>query len=374
MGIQMKFVLSSKVCQRWLLGLALGCGVLLGCQSSTARPIPETTKQPEETLVYYAWPSYMPQAVLDAFTAEYGIKVDYQQYDSQKDAIEKIKAGKVCDVVVIDNDLIPSLVTDGLLAEIDYRYVPNFKNISANFRDLAYDPNNKHAIPFNWGTTGLLYRRDLLKTPVTRWGDLWDRRYAGKVAIWALQRPLLPIALKHLGYSVNSEKPSELNQALQSLLELKNNVTFVDLDQASVTPNLESGQALIAYGWAYDALANQSTSQNIAYVLPQEGTILWGDNLVIMAHSQHKKAAELFLNFLLRPQIGAQIVNELYYANANEAARQFVKPELANNPLIYPPNSDLKNAEIMLPPSPAGKKLYDEIWDRFMTAVQAKAE
>ncbi|MFN8486490.1 MAG: spermidine/putrescine ABC transporter substrate-binding protein [Caldilineaceae bacterium] len=368
----MKFVLSCKVWQHWFMSVFASLGVLLGCQSSTMHPTPEATKQQNETLVYYAWPGYMPQAVLDAFATEYGIKVDYQQYDSQKDAIAKIKAGKVCDVVVIDNDLIPSLVADGLLAEIDYRYVPNFKNISANFRDLAYDPNNQHAIPFNWGTTGLLYRRDLLPRPVTRWGDLWDRRYAGKVAIWALQRPLLPIALKHLGYSVNSEKPSELNQALQSLLELKNNVTFVDLNQASVTPNLESGQALIAYGWAYDALANQSTKQNIAYVLPQEGTILWGDNLVIMAHSQHKKVAELFLNFLLRPQIGAQIVNELYYANANEAARQFVKPELANNPLVYPPNSDLRNAEIMLPPSPAGKQLYDEIWDHFMTAVQAK--
>src|SRR5262249_973456 len=152
------------------------------------------------------------------------------------------------------------------------------------------------------GTTGLLYRKDLLQKPVTRWADLWDKRYAGKVAIWALQRPLLPIALKRLGYSVNSEKPQELEQALQALLELKKNVIFIDLNEASDTPTLVSGQAIFAYGWAYDALTSQSETKNIAYVLPQEGTILWGDNLVIMANSPHKATAELFLNFLLRPE------------------------------------------------------------------------
>ncbi|MCX6049984.1 MAG: spermidine/putrescine ABC transporter substrate-binding protein [Chloroflexi bacterium] len=319
--------------------------------------------------MFYDWPDYMPQAVMDAFTAEYGIKIDHQVYGSQKEAVDNIRANKVYDVVVIDNDLIPPLLTDHILAEIDLSHLSNFKNISANFRDLAYDPGNKHTVPFNWGTTGLLARSDLLTTPITRWADLWDPQYAGKVAIWALQRPLIPIALKRLGYSVNSENPLELEKALQVLIELKPNVRFVDLDQGSVGPTLVSGKVILAYGWAYDALTSQHDNQHIEYILPSEGTILWGDNLVIPANSLHKEAAELFINFILQPENGGKIVNELYYANANEAARAFIKPEILNNPLVFPPDADLKNAEIMMAPSPAGQKLYDEIWKRFLAAT-----
>ncbi len=348
-----------------LLGLSLSAA----CERSKP-PAPTTTMLPPgETLVLYNWPDYMPQAVLDAFTAEYGIKVDYQAYASQKEAIDHMRAGKVYDVVIIDNDLIPPLLRDNLLAEIDLSHLANFKNISANFRDLAYDPGNQHTVPFNWGTTGLLVRRDLLSAPITRWADLWDKRYAGKVAIWALQRPLIPIALKRLGYSVNSEKPAELEKALQTLIELKSNIIYVDLDQGSVGPTLVSGKAILAYGWAYDALTSQRDNKNIEYVLPHEGTILWGDNLVIPANSPHKAAAELFINFVLRPENGGKIVNELYYANANEAARAFIKPEILKNPMVFPPDADLKNAEIMMAPSPAGQKLYDEIWKRFLAAA-----
>ena len=357
-----------RIAQGAAVGLLI-LSLLAACQS-TAQSTP-VAAQPSETLVYCAWPGYMPQAVLDAFTAESGIKVDYQAYGSQEENIAQIKAGKTCDVVVIGNELIPSLLADGMLAEIDYHHVANFKNISANFRDLAYDPGNKHTIPFNWGTTGLLYRQDLIAKPVMRWADLWDTRYAGKVAIWALRQPLLPIALKRLGYSVNSEKPEELEQALKSLLELKKNVIFLDLNEASSTPTLIKGQAILTYGWAYDALTSQKQAKHIAYVLPEEGSILWGDNLVIIAKSRHKTAAEAFVNFVLRPEIGAQIVNGIFYANANEAARPFIKPELLKNPLIFPAAEALKNAEIMLPPSPHGKQLRDAIWEKFMAAVNA---
>ncbi len=347
--------------------MLLSVSLYTACDQS--EPTPPPPLPTGETLVLYNWPDYLPQTVLDAFTAEYGIKVDYQMYSSQKEAVANLRAGKVYDVVIIDNDLIPPLLADHLLAEMNRSHLSNFKNISANFRDLAYDPNNQHTVPFNWGTTGLLVRRDLLAAPITRWADLWDPRYAGKVAIWALQRPLIPIALKQLGYSVNSEKPAELEKALQALIKLKPNVIFVDLDQGSVGPTLVSGKAILAYGWAYDALTSQHDNKHIEYVLPREGTILWGDNLVIPANSPHKTAAELFINFVLRPENGGKIVNELYYANANGAARAFIKPEILANPMVFPPNADLKNAEIMMAPSPAGQKLYDEIWKRFLAAA-----
>ena len=133
-------------------------GILIALVGCEVKPTPPSTPTPPplaEELVFYDWEEDMPQSVLDAFTEEYGVEVTYLTYESQEEALENVKAGEVYDVVVLDNDTIPLLVADGLLAEIDYRNVPNFDNISANFRDLAYDPGNRHAVPFNWGTSCL---------------------------------------------------------------------------------------------------------------------------------------------------------------------------------------------------------------------------
>jgi len=356
---------------RWLwtaLAVAL-LGGLVACGSPAASPVP-TPAPLAKALVLYNWAGYMPQSVLDAFTAEYGVNVIYESYETQEDAVEAIRAGQVYDVVVMGNEFIPAMVSDGLLAKIDYRNVPNFKNISANFRDLAYDPDNARSVPFNWGTTGLLVRSDLVKQPVTRWADLWDNRYTGKVAVWPIQGELLPIALKSLGYSINSENPAELEAALERLLALKKNAFFWDAAEVSIVPPLASGEAVIAHGWAYDAITGREENESIVYVLPEEGTILWGDNLVIPANSPNKYTAEVFLNFLLRPEISAQVVNELYYANANEAARPFIDPEVLNDPLVYPPDEALRHVEIALPLSAEGQRLHDLIWERFMGASQ----
>jgi spermidine/putrescine transport system substrate-binding protein len=159
-------------------------------------------------LVLYDWPDDIPQSVLDDFTAEYGVQVIYLTYDSMEEAMENIQAGNLYDVAVIENDFLPSLLADNLLAEIDYQNVPNFKNISANFRDLAHDPGNQHSIPYSWGTTGLLVRSDLVEHPVSQWADLWKPGYPGKLAVRAEPLELVGVTLKSLGYSLNSEDPA----------------------------------------------------------------------------------------------------------------------------------------------------------------------
>jgi spermidine/putrescine transport system substrate-binding protein len=276
------------------------------------------------------------------------------------------------DVVVMENQHISAMITNGLLAEIDFRNIPNFKNISANFRDLAYDPGNKHSIPYTWGTTGLVIRSDLVEKPVTRWADLWDPRYAGEIGMWTMRREVISIALKSLGYSINSENPAELETALAHLLELRPNAIWVGNDAETIAPLLLDGEAVIAMGWAYDAQTGQEENEAITYLLPKEGPILWGDNLVIPANSPHKSAAELFLNFILQPEISAQIVNESYYSTPNVAAYPFINPEILNDPITYPSNEDLQNAELLLPLSPEGERLYNEIWERFMAVVDQK--
>ena len=311
----------------------------------------------------------MPQSVLDAFTEEYGVKVNYLVYEFQEEAIENMEAGQIYDVVVMESRFIPLLVKENLLAELNKANLPNSNNLSANFRELAYDPGNHYSIPYNWGTTGLIVRSDLVAEPVTRWADLWDSRYAGHIGIWMGQpREVIGLALKSLGYSANSENPPDLEAAYQHLLDLKPDVlTLEDFDPYSSVGVLASGQAIFTVGEANEILIAREENLTVTYVLPKEGALLWNDTFTIPANSPNKYTAELFLNFLMRADINAKITNENLYATPNEAAFAFIEPEILNNPLIFPPNEDLLNAELILPLTPQGQGLYDKIWERFTT-------
>jgi spermidine/putrescine transport system substrate-binding protein len=347
-----------------LMFFAPACGSVPTIQS-TSSPIPLAKE-----LVLYDWEDDMPQSVLDAFTREYGLPVKYMIYQSQEEAIANMRAGAVYDVVVMESRFVPLLVQEGLLAPLHRDILPNLKNVSANFRELAYDPTNEYSIPYNWGTTGLVVRSDLVHEPVTRWADLWDARYAGRVGLWLGQhREVISLTLKSLGCSANSEDPEELEEALLRLFELKPNIIVLeDFDLGTSAGLTTSGQVIISMGYAYDLTSAREHNPATVYVLPSEGALLWNDTFVIPANSPSQHTAELFLNFLMRPDINAMIVNENHYATTNEAAHPFIEPDILNNTVIFPSNEDLANAELILPLTPQGQKLYDEIWDRFISA------
>ncbi|MBI5946143.1 MAG: spermidine/putrescine ABC transporter substrate-binding protein [Chloroflexi bacterium] len=358
-----------KKSTRWLLAalipvLLAACGI---------QAVPHSTPIPQPLageITFYDWEEDMPQSVLDAFTEEYGVKVNYLVYESQEEAIENMKEGKVYDVVVMESRFIPLLVKENLLAEFDQRNLPNTKNLFANFRELAYDPGNRYSIPYNWGTTGLVVRSDLVAEPVTRWADLWEPRYYGRIGLWMGQRrEVISLTLKSLGYSANSENPAELESALERLLEVKPHILVLeDFSLVNSADILANGQALITMGYASDYLYGHEQNPAITYVLPAEGALLWNDTFIIPSNSPNKSTAELFLNFLMRAEVNARIVNENLYASPNEAAYPFVEVDILNNPVIFPPNKDLANAELVLPLSPQGQQLYDEIWERLINA------
>ncbi len=332
--------------------------------------IPQVEATPGQEITLYNWEDDIPQTVLDTFTARSGIKVTAVVYDSQEEAIENLRAGKIYDVLTMESRFIPMLVNENLLAKFDYQNVPNFKNIAVNFRDLIYDPSNSHSIPYNWGTTGLVVRSDLVKKPLKDlgWADLWDLQYAGKIGIWRGEpREVLALGLKSLGYSANSENPQELEAVLSHLLVLKPRIVFLeDFNLANSVDALASGKVVLAMGYAGDAVAGQKENPSIAYVLPKEGALLWNDNFIIPANSPHKAAAELFINFLLLPEINGEITNSKGYATANEAAKAYIRAEMLQNPIIFPTDADLRNASLILPLSLQGQKLYDAIWARFL--------
>ncbi|MCB0214173.1 MAG: spermidine/putrescine ABC transporter substrate-binding protein, partial [Anaerolineae bacterium] len=243
------------------------------------------------------------------------------------------------------------------------------KNIWANFRDLGHDPGNAHSVPFTWGSTFLIYRTDLIDIPVSSWQDLWKIRSVGKIAMRSSLREPLGVALKSLDYSLNSENPDELNEAYQKLLELKDDIVFVDSYAEGAVPLLASGEVVALVGWAEDVEYAQEEGVPVDFVFPKEGAILWGDNFIVPTSSSNPYTAELFLNFLLRPDINAQIVNETYYATANEAAHSLIDPEIRDNPIIFPPTEALKNAEVILPLSSEATGLYTDLWAQFEEQV-----
>jgi spermidine/putrescine transport system substrate-binding protein len=329
--------------------------------SSTSTSLPQA-----QEIVFCDYPDDLPQTVLDWFSAETGIKVNYQAYAGGEEAIQMIKEKKNCDVITIGNDYIMELSQAGLLLELNKANLPNLKNISANFRDMVYDPQNLYTVPYIWGTTGLLFRSDLVQA--ARWSDLWDPRFQGKIGLWRSEpRDVIGITLKSIGFSVNSENPAEVNAAIDHLIELGPRVIFLDDDnQNSPAPYLKDGKIVMAIGWAGDAIRGRKANPAIRYIIPEEGSLVWGYNFVIPASSLKQEAAEKFLNYILRPEITAEITNSNFYANANQAAFSYIKPEILQDPVIFPSNDLLKKTEICLPLSPEGEKLYDLAWKRFL--------
>lgn len=333
------------------------------CDNSTPSAPPPQPLVKE--LVFYGFTQDLPRTVQDAFAREFGVTIHCQAYQSPEESIANIRAGKPYDVASLKNQVIQSLVKEGLLAEIDFADVPNFKNISANFRDLAFDPGNRHSLPVDYGTTGLLVRADMIGDTLRRWADLWHPKYAGKIGLRAQPREVIGMTLSSLGYAFASENPHELNAALQRLLVLKPSVVMMDIVASEAVPKLLRGEIAILHGYAEDYRLAHEANPAVTYVLPQEGTALWGKSYVIAANTHRERTATVFINFLLRPEIAAQIINEKKYAQANDAAFPFIKPEILNDPVIFPANTDLQNGHIIMPLSPEGEKLYAGIWGRF---------
>ena len=351
-------------CHRWL-ALTLSALILFaGCNDADLMATPSFSAA--KTVTFYAFAEDMPQAVLDAFTREYGIAVQYSSFQSPEEAEEQIRAGGHYDVALIENQLFPGLIKEHLLAEINLANVPNFKSISASFRDFAIDPGNRYSVPASYGTTGLVVRTDLVGNGLKRWADLWDRRYAGKIGLRAQPREIIGMTLTSLGYPFASENPRDLEVVLQRLLALKPSVVMLNIEADDAVEKLMRGEIAVLHGYAEDYLDAHDENPTVAYVLPKEGTALWGESYAIPASSHHRRNAERFINFLLRPEVTATIINDKKYAQPNDAALALVKPEIRNNPVVFPDDQELQNGSIILPLSPEGKKLYADIWSRFM--------
>ncbi len=338
----------------WVVGV-----VLASCNA-------QETPTPSTTLRLLNWAGYLPDSVLEAYTSETGFAVDNIYYDNYDDAVAKIRNGDAVDVAVIGNDYVPGLIHEDLLAEIDYHNIPNFNNIAANFRDLALDPGNRHSVPWWWETTGILYRTDLGLPRPTRWADLWRAEYQGHVALWDLPREGTMVALKALGFPANSEVPADLHRAREHLLALKPYAVVPPSDVPTIAPYLAQGDVWVSFAWPFDLTKAQALGLAVDYVLPQDGSLLWGENLVIPRTALNKTAAEGFINFLLRPTISAEISLALAGNIPNEAALDLLPEAFLADPVVFPTEGDVQGAEVVLPVGETTNAYILETWGSFM--------
>ncbi|MBI5013866.1 MAG: spermidine/putrescine ABC transporter substrate-binding protein [Deltaproteobacteria bacterium] len=351
---------------RWGPVFLLAAALLAAVACQRSAPPAAAPKPPPPELVVYDWAEGGFKSVADDFAREYGVKLHHELFRSQEEAVAGLRAGKVCDVAIIESQFVRPLAEARLLAEIDYRSVPNFKNVFANFRDLSADPGNRYSVPCSFGTTGLLLRRDLAKLPVTRWADLWSPRLAGKVAVRSQMRELIGLTLLALGHSPNSEDPKHLQAVLGKLLQLKKTAVIADEEPEKAVPLITSGKVMVMEGFPEDYRLARQDSHSLEYVFPAEGVLLWSDNFVIPAAARNRPMAEAFINFMLRPEISARDANGESYAVANEAAHPLLKPEIRDDPSSYPPSDVLRRAHSFIALTPQGEKLYREVWSRFL--------
>lgn len=354
-------------CRLWPVLLALGL-LLCSCREELAVTPASRPVQTMREITLLAFAEDMPEAVLEDFALESGTRVRVRPYQSPEEAETLIRSGEPLDVLLIEHQLFPALIRDGLLAPFNPAGIPNFKNIAANFRDLAFDPGNHYSVPASYGTTGLIVRTDLVSEPISRWADLWRPCHAGRIGLRAQPREVIGLTLQSLGYPPNSEDPAELDTVLQRLLTLKPAMTLLDIEANQAIATLLRGDIAILHGYAEDYQLARAGHDQIAYVLPAEGTALWGESYAVARSTPHLPQAEALINFLLRPEITARIITEKKYAQANEAAVALLAPELRNDPVIFPDNQVLARGFLLHPLGPQGQQRYTELWKHFLAA------
>lgn len=323
-------------------------------------------KAGERTLNLFVWTAYIDVPTLQKFEKKTGIKVHFDLYDSNEALLEKMQSGVAdYDVIVPSDYMVRILVLSELLEKLDAKRLPNIKNMAPKFRNLPFDPNNGHSIPFLWGTAGIGYDKTKVTDPVDSWGILWNKKYKNQILMLNDARECFAVALKWKGHSLNSTNPADLLEAKNLLLEQKPLVKTYSSSNFEET--LLSGDVWIAHGWSGELAKAKDANPNLAYVVPKEGAVIWVDNLAIPKASRHKDEAYEFLNFFMEPEIAADITNFSGYASPNEAAKQFIKPEYLNDPARYPDDATLAKCEFL---EDLGETT--QLIDRYWTEIKSK--
>ena len=320
----------------------------------------------------YNWGEYIDEDVKAEFEEETGIKVIYDMFETNEEMYPVIEAGGVkYDAVCPSDYMIQKMIENQMLAEINFDNIPNIKEIDPKYMDMSrsFDPDNKYSVPYCWGTVGILYNTSMVapEDAPTKWSDLWDEKFKDNILMQDSVRDAFMVALKSLGYSMNTTNEAEIAEARDLLIKQKPLVQAYVIDQVrdkmiggdDAMGVIYSGQML----YIQQEVADLGLDYSLEYVIPEEGTNLWLDSWVIPANAPNKENAEKWINFLCRPDIAKMNFDYITYSTPNEAGRQLIEdPALRNSPIAFPDPEELANCETFKFLGDENDALYNELW------------
>lgn len=315
----------------------------------------------EQVLNVYNWGDYIDEQVLDIFEEETGIRINYNTFATNEDMYVKIKSGAgEYDVIFPSDYMIEKMIREELIRPVDTAGMENYGQIGDTFKNLGYDPENMYSVPYMWGTLGIVYNSDVVSAEeASSWGVLWDSKYKKDILMLDSQRDTIGIALKKLGYSLNSTDERELEEAKQSLIKQKPLVLAYGIDE--IKDKMMAGEASLGVMWSGDGVLAGNESENLVYSVPEEGTNIWFDAMCIPANSPNPEAAELFIDFMSRPDIALMNTEYIEYSTPNTGAFEMLDEEVQNNKAAYPDLETLGKSEVFVDPGEY-IKVYDRIW------------
>ncbi len=292
----------------------------------------------------YNWGEYIStgadEGTLDVngeFERLTGIKVNYTNYATNEELYAKLKGGGTTYDVIIPSDyMISKMIKEELIQPLNMDNIPNYKYIMDNYRNLAYDPENAYSVPYTWGTVGIIYNAEQIDIPKEEidWDILWDEKYKDQILMFDNPRDAFAVSELLLGYSLNTENPSELKAAAEKLKEQKDVVQAYVMDE--VFDKMAAGEALLAPYYAGDALTILEDNEDLDFVVPKSGTNLFVDAMCIPSSAKQKEAAEMYINFMCEPDIAFANIDYICYSTPHSGAYEMLDDEVKESHVSYP--------------------------------------
>ena len=316
-----------------------------------------------KTLTLLTWPDYIDPETIQRFEAEFGIAVRLEIVPGAVELIERMQSpNHALDALVPPDYAVRTLHAQGRLMALNHSLLPNLDHIDPRFQlGRAHDPESRVSVIKDWGSTGFMYRTDMVhETPAT-WADFWwlAEKYSGRVTVLDSPGEVIGAALKMRGYSYNASSEEALTAARQELLRLKPHLLRFETDYK---PLLASGEACMSLGWNGDAAALSTRGIPIKYIVPNEGSQIWEDDWAIAADAPNPEAAHLFLNFVLSPEIAAQEARYTRYATGNRSAFALLDEDIRKDRSTYPSEEVLTKLEAGMPHDDEGQRRREALW------------
>jgi len=314
------------------------------------------------SITVFNWYDYIDESVISMFEQETGITVKYANFTTNEEMYAKLSSGAGdYDVIFPSDYIIERMAKEGMLEKLDMDKIPNATGLVDWLKKPAYDPDGAYSVPYMWGTVGLLYNTTMMPGAIDSWAPIFDPANQKSVFMLDSIRDSLGVALKYLGYSMNTKDQPALDAAKALLIKQKSDGIVKGYLVDEVKDKMVAGEAPMAVVWSGDALYAMSQSEDLQYVVPKEGSNVWVDGMCIPKGSKNKELAEQFINFLCRPDIAKMNMEYIYYSTPIQAVVDGMTDDEKNNQTLNPPQDVIDRCEFFHDISSDMAK-YDQIW------------